>query len=431
MHVTIVGAGFVGLPTGVALALHGHSVIVIDNDERRVDLINQGVSPHFEQDLGLHLSAVVADQRLLATAEEEPSLSGTDVVMICVPTPSTVDGPDLSILLGVVTSLAPRLPHHVTLIVKSTVAVGTIRSLVAPLLRDDIELIYAPEFLRTGSAVADSLKPERVVFGTRTGEGAEVARELFSFTGAPAIVTNFESAELIKYAANLFLAMKVSFINEVARLADHVGADVSVLRDALGRDSRIGASHLAPGPGWGGSCFPKDIAALEHLRTALGITSPLLTATHESNDDHVSYVVAKIRESVHRSGGSTVAIMGLAFKAGTNDLRDSPALRIARALRDAGLEVRAYDPVISAGTQHLDGIEVCSDAISATTGASLVVILTEWPDFLQLPWADIAHAMATPVVFDTRYFVPEEQFRDAGLQQIGIGLPAPAVKVTQ
>ncbi|GAA1253339.1 UDP-glucose/GDP-mannose dehydrogenase family protein [Prauserella halophila] len=345
-----------------------------------------------------------------------------DAVFLCVPTPMGAGGAaDLRAVEEVVAELADHLPSGCAVVTKSTVPVGTTQRISALLGRTDVPVVSNPEFLREGSAVRDFLRPDRIVVGSETAEAARMVVDLYSALGAPSVVTDAASAELVKYAANCFLAMKLSYVNSVAELCERFGADIDSVTEGMGYDRRIGRSFLEPGPGWGGSCLPKDTSALLRMSESVGFGFDLLGAAAAENLAQRERVIAKIAKAVGGDlSGARIGLLGLAFKAGTNDLRDSPALGVASVLCAHGAEVAAYDPAIA---EEQPGMLVVDSPYRAAKDADAVVVLTEWPEFRKLDWHVMAEAMHGDTVLDTRNLLDPTTVLSTGLSWQGIGRP--------
>ncbi len=423
-RIAVIGAGHVGLPTAAALARFGHTVVCAERDDERFGALVAGKVPIVEEGLGELLAEVVAKGGLRFVRSAAEAARGAQFVFLCVATPERDDGSvDLSFVEGVATEIARELEPGAIVVNKSTVPVGTAL---------DVERITAatvvsnPEFLREGSAVRDSLRPDRVVVGADDRGAARRVGELFSESGAPLIVTDTVTAETIKYASNAFLATKLSFVNVLAGLCESVGADVRDVVLGLGYDRRIGFDFLRPGPGWGGSCLPKDTAALLHIAEDAGYDFALLRAVISANEDARERVVRKVEDVAGGDlSGRTVGVWGLTFKAGTDDRRISPATAVARRLAELGATVRAYDPTVPAGPApaDLEGVVVCADAYDACRGASAVVLLTEWDEFRSLDFTKVADVMASPALVDARNLLDPVALRRAGFSYAGIGRP--------
>ncbi|MCG8919867.1 UDP-glucose/GDP-mannose dehydrogenase family protein [Actinokineospora sp. PR83] len=407
----VIGAGYVGLTTAACFAALGHRVVCADRDADRISALRRGEVTAHEPGLPDLVSDGLRSGALCFTGANAEAFADTDFVFLCVPTPS---GPDGAAELGVVRSVLAEIgSRDCRVVVKSTVPPGT----AAALSRETgIALVSNPEFLREGHTVADFLHPQRIVVGAADPEDARAVLALYP--QAPAIVTDPTTAELVKYAANCFLAMKLSYANSLAELCEVFDADVAAVTAGIGSDTRIGPDFLRPGPGWGGSCFPKDTRALAAAAAAAGVDFPLLTATMSTNDRQADRVLRRVVAETGPLRGARVGVLGLTFKAGTDDLRDSPALRVAERLVAAGAAVRAFDPCVRG---PVDGVEVVESVGAAVEGAVAAVVLTEWPEFGALSWAELKPTMALPVLVDTRCVVPVEAAREAGMRVVRWG----------
>ena len=436
--VAVIGAGYVGLPTAAVLSHFGHQVICAERDPVRFGMLTRGEMPIVEKGLAdlVHEGTARGTLRFVERASE--AAAGADFVFLCVPTPQDDDGSaDLSYVEAVAEEIAADLAPGAVVVNKSTVPVGTAWLVERVTRRSDISVVSNPEFLREGTAVRDSLHPDRIVVGADDHRAATRVGELFAATGAPLIVTDTVTAEAIKYASNAFLATKLSFVNALAGLCESVGADVRDVVLGLGYDKRIGFDFLRPGPGWGGSCLPKDTSALVHIAEEHGYDFALLRAAIASNEEQMTRVVDKV---VHAVGGKPgdrslagveVALWGLTFKAETDDRRSSPALAVAQRLLDLGATVRAFDPTVSpaptAGrsgvADDLAGIIVCADPYEASRGARVAVVVTEWDEFRGLDFAKVRDLMAQPSVVDARNLLDPAALRRIGFTYTGIGRP--------
>lgn len=426
----VVGAGYVGLTTAACLSHLGHRVVCADVDEERVASLRSGVIPIVEDGLGELVAAGVADGRLRFEVGAEAAAKEADVVFLCVPTPQSADGgADLRYIEVAAGQIAGVLRPGALVVNKSTVPVGSAQMVEQVLQRDDVAVVSNPEFLREGTAVGDFLRPDRVVIGAADREAGERLAALYAPLGAPVLVTDPASAETIKYAANGFLAMKISFVNAVAAMCEAVGANVDHVVAGIGSDVRIGSQFLRPGPGWGGSCFPKDSRALVKIAADHGYDFTLMKGVIDVNQEQLRRMVSKVRAAAGVGAGMAlsgvrVALLGLTFKAGTDDLRESPAVAIAQSLLSAGAELRAYDPTVSVGSRHaaLDGIAIAACALDAVADAEVIVVATEWPEFAALDLAAVAAVAATGVVVvDTRNLFDPTAVRAAGLGYDGVG----------
>ncbi len=428
-RIAVIGTGYVGLTTGACLASLGHQVVCADIDEAKVNRLNRGEIDILEPGLPELVAEGVAAGRLqfvvgARNAITAPAQPPVEVVFLCVPTPMGEGGAaDLAAVQAVATEVRHLLPSGCVVVNKSTVPVGTAETTRKMLGRRDISVVSNPEFLREGSAVHDFLNPDRIVVGSDAQDAAERVAALYSKLGAPTQLTDAASAELVKYAANCFLAMKLSYVNALSDLCERLGADVIEVTEGMGYDKRIGQRFLAPGPGWGGSCFPKDTHALLQIAEAAGMNFELLSASLNTNVTARERVVEKVRDAVGGSlAGKRVGLLGLTFKAGTDDLRDSPALAVAELLAAEGAELSAYDPACSHGRVGVtDGIAVSDDPLDVAKNAAALVVLTEWPQFRTLDWTALAGVVESPVVIDTRNLLDSDILRRAGFAWIGLG----------
>lgn len=425
--VAVIGTGYVGLTTGAYLAHLGHTVVCADVVPEKVERLSRGEVPILEAGLddlvreGLHagrLSFVLGAAAAVAEAE---------FVFLCVPTPQGEDGSaDLSYLRRAVEEIAPALQVECIVINKSTVPVGSTRVVERALGRDDVFVVSNPEFLREGSAVHDCLHPDRIVIGSEDQAAAMRVATLFEALRAPLVITDPASAETIKYASNAFLATKVSFVNALANVCEAVGADVREVVLGMGYDPRIGFEFLRPGPGWGGSCFPKDTRAMVRIAEDAGYDFDLLRGVIAVNDEQYERMADKVEGMAGGSlDGTVVAAWGLTFKARTDDLRDSPAIEVIRRLRRRGARVRAYDPAVehhAAGdAPQLEGIDVAADPYAACDGADVLVLLTEWDEFRWADFDKVAAVMRAPRVVDTRNLLEGPVLRRHGFDYVGLG----------
>ena len=420
-RIAVVGTGYVGLTTGAYLAHLGHDVVCADVVVEKVERLSRGQIPIFEAGLEDLVREGLAAGRLSFVLGAVGAVDGAEFVFLCVPTPQGEDGSaDMSYVQAAASEIGPRLRRDAVVINKSTVPVGSTRVVEQALGRDDVHVVSNPEFLREGSAVHDCLHPDRIVIGSVNPVAATRVAKLFERLEAPLIVTDPVSAEAIKYASNAFLATKVSFINAMANLCEAVGADVREVVLGMGYDKRIGFEFLKPGPGWGGSCFPKDTEALIRTGDDAGYDFSLLRGVVAVNKEQHERVVAK---AVRLAGGSlagvAVGAWGLAFKAGTDDVRESPAVKVVRRLRSLGAVVRAYDP--AAVPVGLDGVTRVDDAYAASEGAAVLVVLTEWDDFRWLDFDKVRRLMAAPRIVDARNLLDPAVVRRKGFIYEGLG----------
>ena len=421
--VTVIGAGYVGLTTAACLAELGHRVTCTDVDVERIAGLRRGEIPIHEPELAELVKSGLDSDRLSFVVGSAEAAAGADFVYLCVPTPAGPQGgTDLSYLEAAAAEVGPSLKPGAVVVNKSTAPAGTTEILQRALQRTDVAVASNPEFLRQGSAVRDFLNPDRIVVGAADPSVAERVAALFGALDAPVLITDPASAETTKFAANAFLATKLSFTNAVAALCEAVGADVNDVLAGMGYDPRIGRDYLRPGPGWGGSCLPKDTRALIDVSAAAGYDFALLRSVVAANDAQFDRIVGKVARRVSLDG-ARVALLGLAFKAGTDDTRDSPAIEIARRLVDAGAEVRAYDPAAAADVAAATiGIVMMDDAYEACDGASALVLATEWDEFRQLDFDRIGRLMVERHVVDARNMLDPAALERLGFTYSGMGL---------
>lgn len=407
-RIAVVGLGYVGLTTAVGMAKLGHKVLGFDIDSPKVSMLSVGKSPIFEEGLEKELGIKIKSQNLTFTnqlaqvANFEP-----EFIFVCVGTPQDETGAaDLSILNSVSVQISAIAPPESILVVKSTVPVGTGQIIVDSIDRNDIFVASNPEFLREGTAIRDFMEPDRIVVGSNSPEVAKRVLALYEAIDSPKLETSLESSELIKYASNAYLAMRLSFVNDIAALSEKTNAHVEHVLRGMGLDKRIGTSFLKPGPGWGGSCFPKDTRALVSIAQSAGSPLPLIEAAISSNRAALGRAVETITElAAGDLSNKVVAVWGVAFKANTDDVRGSPALEIINALLMRGAIVNSYDPVAVAPDQS--GLSRAGSAVEAAVGADVLAVLTEWPEFSEISPEEVARAMRTSAVFDARRILPE------------------------
>jgi UDPglucose 6-dehydrogenase len=432
LNICMIGAGYVGLVSAACFSEFGWTVTCVDKDPNRLAELKAGNSPIYEPGLDDLLARNMKAKRLLFTDDLAGAVKGADIVLLAVGTPMRRgDGhADLSYVYGAVEDLAPHLDHFTVIVTKSTVPVGTSREIERRLraIRPDGDFAVCsnPEFLREGSAIQDFMHPDRVLVGADDERARELMGRLYkplALRNAPVMFVGRESAELAKYAANAFLALKISFINEVADLCEGLGADVQEVASAIGKDGRIGDKFLHPGPGYGGSCFPKDVSAL--IRTAREAKSPvsIVEQVQRVNDERKIAMASRIERA---SGGSvrgkTVAMLGVTFKPNTDDMRDAPSLLIVPMLQERGATVRVFDPQ---GKKHgealLPGVVWCESALDAANGADILAVVTEWNEFRALNLDQAKKTMRGNVLVDLRNVFPAQLAQDAGFQYLGIG----------
>jgi len=433
VRVAIVGCGHVGLVTGAAFAEIGHTVVGYDSDRAKLELLARGEAPFYEPGLDELLSRHNGD-RLTFRDNIAGALEGAIAAFICVGTPSRSDGRlSLRYVEQATRDITQTTDGPLVLVEKSTVPVHTAQRILAVLREEGkfpaIEVATNPEFLREGSAVRDMLEPDRIVVGIAgNGETERVMRELYApiveRTGCEFILTDLETAEITKHASNSFLAMKISFINAVARICEKVGADVDSVVRGMSLDPRIGPHHLFPGIGYGGSCFPKDVSNFIVQAEEFGVDMSFLDSVRRINTEQRSLLVSKVQRALWNFEGKTIGVWGLAFKPGTDDLRDAPALDVIKAMEAEGAHVRAYDPAAGAAAKdELPRTEIVADAHTAIEGADALVVLTEWPEFREADLDRVKEALRRPVIVDGRNVWPVQRMAELGFTYLSFGRP--------
>jgi UDPglucose 6-dehydrogenase len=418
--IAIIGTGYVGLTTGAFLAHAGHRVVCADVDARKIEMLTRGEMPIFEPGLGELVVDGIDSGRLRFILGAAKAAADAEFVFLCVQTPQGDDGSaDLSYIEAAAEEISPVLQSNTVVINKSTVPVGSTLVVERALGRSDVKVVSNPEFLREGSAVHDCFHPDRIVIGSEDHAAAIRVAGLYESVKAPQLITDPASAETIKYASNAFLATKISFVNAIANVCEAVGADVREVVLGMGYDKRIGFEFLHPGPGWGGSCFPKDTHALVRIAEDSGYDFDLLRGVIAVNDAQKDRIVSKV---VAAAGGSVadkvIAVWGLTFKARTDDRRSSPSLDIAARLGRLGAKIQAYDPTVNA---DLPGLVVCADAYAACEGASVVAVLTEWDEFRWLDFGKCKAVMVEAHLVDARNLLDPAAVRRKGFVYTGVG----------
>ncbi len=434
MKISVIGTGYVGLVVAACLAENGNHVIAVDIDEDKIERLRRGEMPIYEPGLAELVARNVAEERLSFTTDFDDAIRRSKLLFIAVGTPPGEDGSaDMRHVLSVAEGIGREMDEYKIVVLKSTVPVGTNRRVhdtITALTSQPLSVVSNPEFLKEGAAIDDFLRPDRVVIGTNDPAVAEIMKELyrpFVRTQNPLLVMDPASAELTKYAANAMLASRISFMNEMARLCEKVGADVGNVRLAIGADSRIGHPFLFPGIGYGGSCFPKDIRALLGTARDAGMTLELIEATERVNEAQKVFLLSKIRD--HFNGelkGRRLALWGLAFKPRTDDMREAPALSLIRGLVDAGAAVRVYDPeAMDEAKKHLGDVEAhvtyCRKSYEALEEADGLVLVTEWNEFREPDFDRIRDLLREPVVFDGRNIYNPGKLKDLGFTYFGVG----------
>ena len=430
MNVSIIGTGHVGLITGACLAERGHKVLCVDSDERKIKLLKSRKMPIYEPGLEPIVLKHVKTGRLQFGGSNADAVAFGKVVFICVPTPPTASGgADLSYIEMVSRDIAHALSEYRLVVEKSTVPVrtgGHVKSVIGKYARKGIDFDVAsnPEFLREGSAIEDTLRPDRIVFGVETHRAEMVLRDLYKPFKAPIVVTDIKSAELIKHASNSFLALKISYANALSMVCEKAGASVTEVVRGMGMDRRIGSGFLNAGIGYGGSCFPKDVAAFEAISRDLGYDFGLLREVMRVNQDSRERFLKKVEEELWIVKGKVICALGLSFKPNTDDLRESVALAVVQRLSERGAKVRAYDPqAMEKAKAHLKDVTLCSTAAEAAQGADCALLLTEWDEFRDMDWGKIKKVMAHPTLIDGRNLFDPVRMRELGFTYRSVGRP--------
>ena len=448
MRVCVIGTGYVGLVTGVCLAHIGHHVICVDNNEEKIKLMKAGQSPIYEPGLSELMHSSMKEQRLEFTSDLAKGVHHGEILFTAVGTPALTNGEsDTRYVEAVARGIGENLNCGYKVIVnKSTVPIGSgdwVRMIVMeglakqnnPSMKVEFDVVSNPEFLREGSAVYDTFNPDRIVLGGNSKQAINLMKNLYkplierkfsqdkTLPFVSLVVTDLNSAEMIKYAANAFLATKISFINEIANICDRVGADVCQVAQGIGLDSRIGSKFLKAGIGWGGSCFPKDVSALIRTANDYNYETQLLNAAVRVNKKQRLIVIEKLQQELKILKGKTIGLLGLTFKADTDDMRDAPALIIIEELNRLGAKVKAYDPIVSpSGLSHgLSGVIIETDAEMLSDKCDALVLVTDWQEFLNLDYEKMATVMINPVIIDGRNFLKREELQMAGFHYVGIG----------
>ena len=428
MKVCVVGTGYVGLVTGVVLSSLGNDVVCVDNDRSKVEKLSQGVPTIYEPGLAELLRQGIDEGFLRFSASVAEAMKDAEVAFIAVGTPPGPDGsPDMQYVRAVAEEIGRNIEQPIVVVNKSTVPVGSgemVESVIAAqgVPSELYDVVSNPEFLREGSAIRDTLHPDRIVIGSRRRQAAAKLVELYATLEAPMIITDLNSAELIKYASNSFLAMKISFINAISRLCEECHADVGDVARGMGTDTRIGPQFLNAGLGWGGSCFPKDVLGLLSTSDKLGYDFGMLRETIRVNDEQIEHFLERVETRLGSLEGKTIGLLGLAFKPDTDDIRDAKSLEIIRFLLGRGAKVRAYDPVAAEGVARLfPEVEYVDGSYEVAVGADALITVTEWREFVGLNLERIAKSMKTPLLFDGRRIYKKPFAERAGFEYATIG----------
>ncbi|MBX3112204.1 MAG: UDP-glucose/GDP-mannose dehydrogenase family protein [Fimbriimonadaceae bacterium] len=429
MKICVVGTGYVGLVTAAVLADLGHHVIGVDRDQSKLDKIKSGVSPIYEPGLDEILARNIANGNLVTTTSVAEGTRSAEVVFIAVGTPPMADGtPDISMVKAVAAEVATAIDKPTVVVNKSTVPVGTgdlVEDLIldAGVPQDLFTVVSNPEFLREGSAIWDTLNPDRIVIGTDDEAAAEKMKAVYAPLNAPTLVVSRPSAELIKYASNSFLAVKISFINAISRICERCGGDVEQVSIGMGMDKRIGDQFLKAGLGWGGSCFPKDVQGLTKTGERLGYRFDLLTAADQINNEQTLHFLTRLQARLGSLRGKTIGLLGLAFKPNTDDIRDAKSLEIIDFLTDQGANVVAHDPVAMPNVKQLHpGICYMDRPADVFSGADAVILVTEWEEFRKLDLGALKGVVNSPVLFDGRRLWQRDEVESAGWEYFTVGV---------
>jgi UDPglucose 6-dehydrogenase len=427
-NICIIGTGYVGLVVGTCLADLGSQVTCVDIDEEKIETLKAGGMPLYEPGLEEMVKRNAQAGRLSFTTSYTEGVQGSDFVFIAVDTPAGTEGEaDLKYVRTVAQGIAEVMTHPLIIVNKSTVPIGTgdiVAEIVRKHLKDDIPfaVVSNPEFLREGSAVHDFLNPDRIVLGSTNREAAEQVAQLYLPLRAPIIITDLRTAEMIKYASNAYLANRLSFINEIASICERLGADIKEVAAGMGYDKRIGHDFLDAGVGYGGSCFPKDVRALEHMASIHGCHPQLLRAVMEINRDQRRQMIQKLRDILGSLREKTIGILGLSFKPNTDDMRDAPAVEIIHLLQNEGARIRAYDPMaMDTARRVLSDVTLCHDPYQAAEGCEALVVVTEWNEFKHLDMARIKRLMRQQVLIDGRNIYEPEEMQTLGFTYRGVG----------
>ena len=430
MRLGVIGSGHVGLVSSVCFAAIGHHVIATDADREKIDQLREGTAPFYEPGLQEMLEAQLASGHLGFSYDLPDSISGMDAIFICVGTPPAAGGEaSLEAVERSARAIAQHADGNHVVVEKATVPTGTARRMRTLLQRQrpdlDMEVVSNPEFLREGNAVEDAMSPPRILVGAESPHAFTTMREIYQplvDRGAPYIETDIQSAELAKYAANAFLALKISYANALARLCERIDADVIEVAEVVGSDPRIGKDFLRAGIGYGGSCFPKDLMAFERFASKVGYAMPFLGEIAKVNREAVDALLEKVEEALWNLPGKRVALLGLAFKPETDDVRFAPALTVAAALLQAGCHVVAYDPrAMQNAKAEIDDLELAENPYEAASGTDAVVICTEWEEFSRLDLVELKNVMNDPVVIDGRNVFTRERMAEAGFRYFPTG----------
>lgn len=426
--ICVIGAGYVGLVAGTCFADLGNQVICVDIDEKKIAKLKAGTLPFYEPGLEEMVRRNAQSNRLRFTTSYPEGIKEAEFVFIAVDTPSGAEGEaDLKYIRMAAEGIAKVMDHSLVIVNKSTVPIGTgdwVAEIVEEYADPEIEfaVVSNPEFLREGAAIGDFLNPDRIVLGSTNREAAEQVAQLYLSLRAPIMITDLRTAEMIKYASNAYLANRISFVNEIAFICEKLGADVKEVAIGMGYDKRIGSDYLDAGLGWGGSCFPKDVKALEHMASIHGCHPQLLRAVMEINRDQKRRIIQTLREVVGTLHGKTIGILGLAFKPNTDDMREAPSIEVIHLLTNEGARIKAYDPVaMEVAKRIMPDVTYCADAYQTAEGSDALIVVTEWNEFQHLDMVRIKELMREPVLIDGRNIYDPQKVGQLGFIYRGVG----------
>jgi len=428
MNISIIGSGYVGLVTGACFAELGNKVVCADNDINKISLLKKGILPIYEPGLEEMIKLNLKNKRLKFTSSIRVAVNSSEVIFIAVGTPALENGEaDLTGIENVARSIAQNMDGYRLIVEKSTVPVETcawVKKTISTYVKKGhkFDVVSNPEFLREGSAINDFTHPDRIVLGVESIKAKQIMISLYQPLNRPILVTNIKSAELIKHASNAFLATKISFINAVSRICDKVGADVKEVAQGMGLDNRIGRHFLHAGIGYGGSCFPKDLEAFINIAEKLGYDFQILKAVRNTNEEQKKFVLQKIKDELWIIKDKTIAVLGLAFKPNTDDLRNSPSIDLVRSLVQEGVKVKVYDPrAMSKARELLKDVVFCSNLYQAAKSADCLVVATEWNEFKELDFIRLKRTLKRPLIIDARNIYDPKLLKEMGFTYIGVG----------
>jgi UDPglucose 6-dehydrogenase len=428
MKISIIGSGYVGLVTGACFAELGNTVICADNDQKKIANLKKGISPIYEPGLEELITNNVKAKRLTFTSKIRDAVRNSEIIFIAVGTPPQENGEaDLTGIENVAHNIAKNMPGYRLIVEKSTVPVETgewVKHTISTYVKSNIKFDVAsnPEFLREGSAISDFMHPDRIVIGVESKQAKDLLVNLYKPLGAPIVVTNIKSAELIKHASNAFLATKISFANAISQICDKVGADVSEVAQGMGLDKRIGRSFLNAGIGYGGSCFPKDLDAFIHISDKIGYNFELLKEVRSINEEQKKFVLKKIKNVLWIIKDKTIGVLGLSFKPDTDDIRNAPAMELIKALQAEGAKIKVYDPqAMKKARDVLNGVTFCKDPYQVCKASDCLLVVTEWNEFKELDFLRVKKLLKRPLIIDGRNMYEPQKLKEAGFTYVGVG----------